>query len=138
MRPVGGHGIGRSYSTQSDGSLICAFVTHHADTLHRQQDNACLPHLIVKAAITKTFYKYMVGLLKYRDFLTGHIAKYAHRKTGTGERMAAYQMLRHAERAPYGPDLIFEQEPERLAKLQIHSFRQAADIVVALYDSARN
>ena len=48
MRPVGSHGIGRSYSTQGNSTFIRTFISHYTDRLHRKQDNSRLPNLMIK------------------------------------------------------------------------------------------
>ena len=45
--PVGGHPVGRGYGAQGYARLIRPFVAHHADALHRQQHDACLPNPVL-------------------------------------------------------------------------------------------
>ncbi len=78
----------------------------------------------------------MVGLLEHGHLLAGDIAEYAHCQAGTRERMAADEFLVDAQRAAHGAHLVLEKEAQRLADLEVHAFGKAADVVVALDDSA--
>ena len=138
MRPVGCHGIGTCNGTQRHSTLVGALITHHANALHGQQDYAGLPNLVVKVPVAQSLNENVVGILQYLDFFACDVAENAHGKTRSRERMARYQMLRHSELTTHAAHLVLEQQAQRLAKLQIHLFRQSAYIVMALDDSASN
>ena len=47
--------------------------------------------------------------------------------------MPSDQMLRDAQLPPHVADLVLEQPLQGLAELQLHAFRKATHVVVALY-----
>ncbi len=132
MCPVGGHGVGGGDGAQSHSTFVCALVAHYTYALYREQYHAGLPYLVIQAMVTEPLDEYMVSFLKYMYFLGGDVAEYAHGQTGTREGMACYQVLRHAELTSYGAYLVLEEQTQGLAELEVHLFRQAAYVVVAL------
>ena len=49
MHPVGGHGVLADHGAKGDGGFVAALIAFHADGLHRQQDGAGLPGLLIPA-----------------------------------------------------------------------------------------
>ena len=107
MGPVGRHGVLRSHGTQSHGMLVGALIAHHA---HRadggEQHSAGLPDMVVEAAavghgvMVHVLDIDVVCILQNAHFLTGDVAKDAHGKAGTGERMPLDESFR--ARSPHG------------------------------------
>ena len=53
-------------------------------------------------------------------------------QAGAGERLALHDRLGQAQLRADAPDLVLEQQPQRLDQLELQVVRQAADVVVAL------
>ena len=134
MSPVGCHGVGAGHGTQGHCTLVCALVAHHAHALHRQQNHASLPNLVVEVPVAEALDENVVGILKNFHFLASDVAEDAHCQARSGERMAADEMLGHAEFSSHAAHFILEEQSQRLAELKIHLLRQSAHVVVALDD----
>ena len=136
MCPVGGHGVGACNGAESYGTLVGSFVSHHSDALHGEEDCACLPHFVIEIPVAEALDEYVVGFLEDAHFLGGDVAKDAHCESGTGERVAIYEMLRHAEFAAHVAHFVFKEQTERLAEFEVHFLGEASHIVVAFDDGA--
>jgi len=66
--------------------------------------------------------------LQHLDPLGGHLTHDAYGEAGAGERLTPDDVLRQAELLAHRPDLVFEQEPERLDEVEVHVLRQPADV----------
>ena len=129
---VGGHAVGRGDGAQRAHVIVGARVAHDADGVHRQQHGERLPDLVVEPGLADLVEVDGVGLAQDRQLLLGDLAGDADGEAGTGERMAADEMLRQPELAAERPHLVLEQFAQRLDQLQVHALRQAADVVVRL------
>src|SRR5438094_1881131 len=131
-RPVGGHAVGGMHGPDRHHVLVRALVTHHADRLDRQEDREGLPELLVELRAANLLLDDGVGAAHDREPLPVDRPDHADGEPRARERMAADDLLGHAEHAPEAPHLVLEELAERLEELEPHPFGQAADVVMAL------
>jgi hypothetical protein len=74
----------------------------------------------------------VVGLCQQFGVFALHLAEDAHAQARARERMAVDHVARQAEGNAEPAHLVLEQFAQRLDQAELHVFRQAADIVVAL------
>ena len=148
VRPVGRHGVGAGHGAQCHGTLVSALVAHHAHALYGQKHHARLPNLVVKALLAafrvggfpfaQPADKDVVGILQHAHLLGRDVAENTHCQAGTGEGVARNEMLGHSELAAHAAHFVLKEPFERFAELQVHLLGQAAHVVVALDDFARD
>src|SRR5687767_12025927 len=136
-RPVCGHSVGAGDCTERDSLLVGAVIAHHADRLNGQQHGERLPDVFVDPEIMKLVGEYFVGFLKKLDLFWGNFTEDANTKTGAGKRMPLEDHFGNAKISADRADLVFEKLTQGFDKLQVHFFRQAADVVMGLYGYGR-
>ena len=73
-----------------------------------------------------------VGFAQNRQPLGRDLAENAHGESRTGERLAINDFFRQTELQSGLPHFVFEQLAHRFDELEMHFFRQPADVVMAL------
>ena len=131
-RPVRGHAVETLDRAHRDGEFIGARVAHHADALHWQQHREALPDALVPPRLADLLGDDGIRLLQQGDLVARDAAQDADREAGPREGLADQEFLVDAEVASHGADFVLEQFAERLHQLELHTFRQAADVVMAL------
>ena len=139
VRPVGCHGIGAGDGSERYGIVVGALVAHHADAPHvGEQDGACLPYLVVETPVAQGLDEDVVGLLQDAHLLGRDSTEDTDGQAGTGEGMAAYEVLGDAKLTAHTAHLVLEEPLQRFAELEVHLLRQSADVMVTLDDLARD
>ena len=131
-RPVGGHAVEAFDCAHRHRELIGAGIAHHANALHRQQYRKALPHALVPAGLAHFIDHDRIGLLQQCDLVAGDVAENADREAWAWKRLPNQEFLLDAEVAADAAHFVLEQLAQRLHELELHAFRQAADVVMAL------
>ena len=131
LEDVGGHAVRRGHRAQSEDGFIGPRIAHDANGVDRQKDGESLPDGVVEAGGADFFQPDGVGPLEDGDLLRRHLAWDADGKTWPGKRMATDEGGRQTQFSPERANLVLEQLTQRFDELQLHSFRQATDVVVA-------
>ena len=95
MRPIGSHSIRRCHGTQGNCSFVSTLISHYTDRLYRQQDNTCLPYLIIQSPITQSLNKDIIRILQDTYLLRRNISQNTYCQPRSRERMTGNQMFRH-------------------------------------------
>src|SRR6185312_2640479 len=134
VRPARRHEVDGLDRAQRDHPFVGAAVAHHAHRFHRQEYREGLADLVVPAGSAQFFDEDAVALLQELRMLALHLAQDAHAQARARERMAIDHFARQPEFHADAPHLVLEQFTQWLEQLHLHTFRQAADVVMAFDD----
>src|SRR5690554_3168543 len=130
--PVGSHGISAGNCPQDNGIGIGPLLIPDSDTLNIRQDSKVLPDLPIQASLPDLLPENSIGFPQDSQFLLIDAADYPYSQSRSRERLPPDYILRQAKQLTQFPDLILEEVPQGFDQFQVHIFRQAAHIVMAL------
>src|SRR5205807_2553750 len=107
-RPVRSHAVHATDGAEGADIIVRALIAHHADRLHRKQDDECLPCRVIKIRGAKLFDEDRVGVAQQIELFLRDVADDADGKPRSGKRMTVDEMLRNPERPADSADFIFE------------------------------
>ena len=119
---------------ERDLDFAVLHVGRNAGSQHTASLLAAEPHLVLTQATDVD----VVGILEDAHLLGRDVAQDADGEARTREGMARDEVLGHTHRAAHAAHLVLEEPLQRLAELEVHLLGQAADVVVALDDLARD
>ena len=114
--------------------FVAAAVPGHADARDREVDGEGLADFVVPAGVAQFLDEDGVGGAEFVGVFLFHFAEDAHAQARAGERVAHEHVAWQAESQAEFADFVLEQFAQRFDEAELHVFRQAADVVVALDD----
>src|SRR5262249_19084951 len=130
--PIGRHRILGGDGADHHRIRVGALVTHDADRPDRRQHREALPELTVEAGLSDLLLQDRIRFTQDLQPLGGHFADDPDRQTRPREWLPPDHSLGQAELLADAPDLVLEQQTQRLDELHAHIGRQAADVVMGL------
>ena len=127
------HSILCIYGSYDNWISKCTFAVLNAYRLEIRNGCKVLPYLAFKTILCEFLTEYSVRLTNSFKSVTSDSAKTANTKTGTGERLTIYHIIRQTESFSDSSYFILEQKLERLNKLKLQILGKSAYIVVSLY-----
>ena len=113
---------------------VATGVSDDADRVDREVDGERLVHTVIVVGAAQFFDEDRVRATEHVEILASHFPDHAHGEAGSGKRVAKYQFRWKAEGKSHLAHLVLEQIAQGLYQLEVHSVRQAADIVVGFDD----
>ena len=140
--PVSGHCIARLNSAQDDGALIRALVTHNANALDVGQNREVLPTAMLAVAFARFLEQTLVvcvqffanngiGILENLKLFGAYCANDANSQTGAREGLAVNDVCGQAKGSAQCANLVLEEVVKRLNKVEVNTFREGDEVVVA-------
>ena len=130
--PVRRHGVLGGDGPDDHRVGVGALVAHHADRADVGEHGERLPDLPFEARCPHLLAHDGVGLLQHGHPLGRDLADDPDAEAGSREGLSPHDVVRQSELGPDGPDLVLEQQAERLDQLELHVLGETADVVVAL------
>ncbi len=132
--PVGRHAVGARDGPQGDHVLIGPSVAHDAHRLDGKQHRQLLPDVIEKSCVPDLLAEDRIGLSDDGELVLRDGAQDAHRQSRPREGVPPDEGLGEAQFATELPDLVLEEDPERLHERHLELCGKASHVVVALDD----
>lgn len=133
--PVGGHEVRGGDAAEGESIIIRPAVAHDADGAHIGQHREILVHRALKMRLCDLLAEDEVGVAEDIQLLLGDIAYHADGKTRAREGLPHHKVIGQAQLPAERAHLVLEQQAQRLDDLlEVHTVRQAADVMVALDD----
>src|SRR6185503_3335978 len=117
---------------QRDDVLVRSIVAHHADAANRQQHGERLPDAVVQARLTNLLEVDRVRLSQHVQRLARYGTEHTNADSRSRKWVAANHLLRQSKLAAYVPHLVLEQLTQRLDELELHSWFEAAHVMMRL------
>ena len=130
--PVCGHAVDRGHGADGYGVVICPLIAHDADGTHIGQAGEVLPDLFLQAGLGDLLAQDGIRFSDDVQLFFGDVAQDADTESRAGERLSPYHFFRQTKLDAQRAHFVLEQRVQRLDELELHVFRQAADIVMRL------
>ena len=105
----------------------------YADGLVVRNESEVLPDPALKPRVREFFAEDRVGFSDGFEPVARDGAEAAYSETGAGERLTVYHVVGQTESVSYHPDLILEEELQRLNELESEILGQTAHVMVCFY-----
>ena len=131
------HEIGSIYGSQCHCIIIGAFITHNTNTSHIGKGCEVLAKTLVHTGFGNLLTVDCICVLNDTNLLGSNLSNDTDSKTGAGERLTVYEVLRNTKFETGTTNLVLEQKPQRLNNLlEIYIIRQSTYVVMGFDYSA--